>query len=146
MPDPLRLAAAAIELTAAHYGRADSRTTTTLALVAVGIASAGGGGGFAIAALLLYLIPILGPAGATLVVASTLLALAGLAFMLANFLAGRSGNRRPRQLDLQALATDAEDFIRDHKAPALAAALLAGLLAGDERPGTTEDWPRRNPS
>lgn len=132
MLNPLRLASTAIELGVARYGHSGSRMGTTLALVAGGILCACSAGGFAIAALLIYLVPILGAAGATLVVAGALVVLASVALGLANYLARRSAARHAAPPDFQALAHDAENFVRDHKAPALAAAFVAGLLAGDE--------------
>ncbi len=141
MPDPLRLAAAAIELGIARYGRRDRRTAAWLALVVVGVVCAGGGGGFAVAALLIYLIPILGAAGAALAVAGALLAIASVALGLRAHLARRSRNGRlvgtdlqspAVQADLQSLAAGAEAFVRENKALTLAAAFIAGLLAGDE--------------
>lgn len=132
MLNPLRLASTAIELGVARYGHLGSRTAARLALLAGGIVCAGSGGAFAVAALLIYLIPILGPAAATAVVAGALIVLASVALLLANRLARRSAARPAAQPNLQALALDAENFVRDHKAPALAAAFVAGLLAGDE--------------
>ena len=132
MLNPLRLASTAIEFGIAHYGHSGSRAGTTIALLAGGVVCACSGGGFAIAALLIYLIPILGAAGATLVVAGALVLLASVALGLANYLARRSAARHTAPPDFHALAHDAENFVRDHKAPALAAAFVAGLLASDE--------------
>ncbi len=132
MPDPLRLAAAAIELGLARYGHRDRRTAASLALVAVGVVCAGGGSGFAVAALLIYLIPILGAAGAALAVAGALIAIASVALVSSDRLARRSRNGPLAQPDLQSLAAGAEDFVRENKALVLAAAFVAGLLASDE--------------
>ena len=133
MLDPLRLAAAALEFGIARYGRRESWTTASIALVAGGIVCAGGAGGFAVAALTIYLIPILGAAGATLVVACSLVALSCAALASSAYLARRPHREGAQQPDLAGLAAGAEDFIRDHKALALSAAVVAGLLAGDER-------------
>ena len=135
MLDPLRLASTAIEFGVARYRHSESRMCATLALGACGVLCACSGGGFATAALLIYLIPILGAAAATLVVAGALVLLASVAFGLAHYLARRSAARdHAAPPDLQAMASDAENFVREHKAPALAAAFVAGLLAGDEGP------------
>ncbi|MGH7124874.1 MAG: hypothetical protein ACREFI_10915 [Stellaceae bacterium] len=148
MFDPLRVATAALEFGIAQYGRRQSWTTTSIALVFGGVVCIAGGGGFAVAALTLYLIPILGAAGAALVVACALIALAAAALASSAHLSRRShSGQRAQQPDLAALAAGAEGFIRENKALALSAAVVAGLLAGDERAkSSTEDWPRRNPS
>jgi hypothetical protein len=135
MPDPLRLAATAVELGIAHYGRRGSRgTAASIALVVVAVICAGTGGGFAVAALLIYLVPIVGAAGAALVVAAALFALAGLALALSHYYRPQSSHARhsTEPPDFQKLAAGAEDFIRENKAVMLLAAFIAGLLAVDE--------------
>jgi hypothetical protein len=149
MLDPLRLAAAALEFGIVRYGRGQSWTAASIALVVVGAVCAGGAGGFAIAALTIYLIPILGPAGATLVVACALLTLAAMALALSHYLPraqGSSNGHRAPQADIAALAAGAEDFIRENKGLALSAAVVAGLLASDDRARSTGDSPRRSPN
>ena len=133
MRDPFRIAAAAVELGLVGMGRHEPRAMATIALVVFGVASAAVGGGFAVAALTIYLIPILGAAGATLVVAGALFAVAGIALAWSTYL-----SRRPREVaaappDLKSLAAGAEGFVRENKALALAAAFVAGLLVTDER-------------
>jgi len=151
MPDPLRLAAAAVELGIAQYGRRRSQgTTASIALVVVAVTCAGGGAGFAVAAFLIYLIPIVGAAGAVLVVAGTLMALASAALGMSEYLVRRRSDRRaPAQPDLESLAAGAEDFVRKNKAPVLLAAFIAGLLGADDGSRSSrlsEDSPRRNPN
>ena len=134
MLDSARLAATAVELGIAHYSRRNSWSTGSVILVAVASVSASAGGCFATAALLIYLIPILGAAGAALAVAGSLMAVAGAAALVHHYLARRSHLRAPAQPDFQALAAGAETFIRDNKALVLAGAFVAGLLIADERP------------
>lgn len=134
--DPLRLAAAALELGLLGSGRREPRAMASLALVAVGVICAGGGGGFAVAALTIYLIPILGAAGAALVVAGTLVTIACITLALSDHLSRRprNGHSPPApQPDLRSLAAGAEGFVRENKALSLAAAFVAGLLVADER-------------
>jgi hypothetical protein len=148
MPDPLRLAAAAVELGIAQYGRRGSqRATASIALVVGGVACASGGAGFAVAAFLMYLIPIVGAPGAAFVVAGTLMALAGATLGVSEYLARH--RRAPAPPNLASLTAAAEDFVRENKAPVLLAAFIAGLLAandGSRSSQPSEDSPRRNPS
>jgi len=151
MLDPLRLAAAAAELGIVHHGRrASQNTTASIALIVVAVTCACGGGGFAVAALLIYLVPIVGAAGAALVVAGTLMALASAALGMREYLVRRPRDRRaPAPLDLESLAAGIEDFVRKNKAPVLLAAFIAGLWAADDGSRSSqlsEDWRRRNPS
>jgi hypothetical protein len=139
MIDPLRLAALALEFGAARYGRGERRSTASLVLVIVGVVSAGAGGGFAVAAFLIYLLPILGPAGAALVVSGTLIAGAAVALVASDQLSRRSREPQVRPPDLQSLAAGAEDFVRDNKSLALSAALVAGLLIADQGSKPKED-------
>jgi len=133
MSDPLRLAAAAVELGMARYGHGGVRwTATSIALVFVSVTCAAGAGGFAIAALLIYLIPLVGASGAALVVAGTLVAISAVAAGLGQYLRWSShkhGVSPPP--DLESLVADAEGFVRDHKALMLSAAFVAGILGSD---------------
>jgi len=134
MADPLKLAAAAIEFGVARYGNLEMRRTgISLALKILGIACAGAGGGFAVAALLVYLIPVLGAAGATLVVAGVLAAIgalsAGVGYYLSRPSRGQEVARRP---DLQSMVADVEAIVRQNKALVLATAFIAGMLAAQE--------------
>ena len=135
MADTLKLAAAALELGAARYARHHSHPAARLALIGTGVVCAGGAGGFAVAALLIYLIPILGADLAALAVAGVLIAVAISALLLSQRLYRRRHNERPTatpQLDLQSIMTEAEGFVRENKALALSAAFVAGLLAADD--------------
>ena len=74
MADPLRLAAALAEIGIARYAQSEwKRTGATLLLKVVSVVCAGLGGGFAVASFLIYLIPVVGAAEATLIVGGTLL-------------------------------------------------------------------------
>jgi hypothetical protein len=134
MADPLRLAATAIELGIAHYGgREAARSSTPLVLKIVGVVCASGAGGFAVAALLIYLIPVVGAAGAALVVSGALIATAAITAGVGQYLSRPSRKRElARAPDLHALVADAEGFVRENKALVLAAAFVAGLLTAEE--------------
>jgi hypothetical protein len=138
MLDPARLAAAAAEFGVAQFcGKREAWSGSAIALAAAAAVSAAASCGFAVAALLIYLIPILGAAGASLAVAGCLVALAGIALLIKHSMQRRSRQRLPvpaAQPDLQALALGAENFIRDNKALVLAGAFVAGLLISEERP------------
>lgn len=134
MADPLRLVAAAVEFGMARHGCGNSRrTATSIALIVVSVICAGAGGGFAVAALFIYLSPIMGTAGAALAVAGALIVIALTAMAVSDYLTGPS--RRldvSQQPDLESLVAGAEGFVRENKGLALAAALVAGLLASDD--------------
>jgi len=134
MADPLRLAAAAIEFGISHYGgREAARSSSPFVLKIVGVVCATSGGGFAVAALLVYLIPILGAAGAALAVSGALIATAAITAGVSQYLSRPSRKREvARGPDLNALVADAEGFVRENKALVLAAAFVAGLLAAEE--------------
>jgi hypothetical protein len=134
MLDPARLAAAAVELCINHFGRRESWNATSVALVAVAAVSAAASACFAVAALFIYLAPIVGAASAALAVAGCLLAVTALSLLASHYAARRPQARAPSQPDLQALAAGAENFIRDNKALVLAGAFVAGLLTAEERP------------
>jgi hypothetical protein len=131
MADPLRLAAAAIEFGMARYGRGEPQSPLILRVASVVCAS--GAGGFAVAALLIYLIPLAGTSGATLIVACVLMAISLIAAGVSAYLIrpARKQNLAKRS-DLESLLVDAEGFVRENKGLVLAAAFIAGLLADDE--------------
>ena len=135
MADPLRLAAALAEIGIARYVQSESkRTGATLLLKVVSVICAGLGGGFAVSSLLIYLIPVVGAAGATLIVGGTLLVgslvAAGIGLSMAR-LARKPLETVPRP-DLEALVADAEGFVRQNKGLVLAAAFVAGLLTAEK--------------
>jgi hypothetical protein len=134
MLDPARLAATAVELGINHFARRESWSATSIVLVTAGAVSAAASACFAVAALFIYLVPIVGGAAAALAVAGCLLAVTGLALFASHHVTRRSQARAPAQPDLQALAAGAESFIRDNKALVLAGAFVAGLLAAEQRP------------
>lgn len=135
MADPLRLAAAALEFGMARYANGDMRMTAPpfvlklLSLVCLGAATA-----FAVAALLIYLMPMIGAAGASLAVAGALFASGAIAAGVSQYL---SRSTREQQLarpapDLESVVALAEGFVRDNKALAISAAFIAGMLTADE--------------
>jgi Kef-type K+ transport system membrane component KefB len=133
MLDPARLAAMAVELGINHFGRRESRSTTSIVLVAVATVSAGASACFALAALFIYLAPIVGAASAALAVAGCLLAVTAVALLARYYGMRRPQAGAPAPPDLQALAAGAESFVRDHKALVLAGAFVAGLLVSEEQ-------------
>jgi hypothetical protein len=142
MAHPLRLAATALlELGMARYANGETRVTVAplvlklFAGVCLGAATA-----FAVAALFLYLTPLIGAAGAALAVAGALFASGAIAAGVGQYLsrpprkqtlAPRPDLARPGP-DLESLVAGAEGFVRDNKALALAAAFVAGILTADE--------------
>jgi hypothetical protein len=138
MPDPLRLAAAAIEFGISHYGgREPARSSTPFVLKIVGVVCATAAAGFAVAALLIYLIPMVGAAGAAVAVSGALVAAAAITAGVSQYLSRPSRKRElargpDRGPDLHALVADAEGFVRENKALVLAAAFVAGLLTAEE--------------
>lgn len=104
----------------------------SLALVCVLIAAllAVAAMGCAVAALWIYLLPLLGPVGAPLVAAGALLVLALVLLLVAR---RALGGRAPRTLPASngvAATADLARLIKDHKIEMLVAALTAGLVAG----------------
>jgi hypothetical protein len=135
MVDPLRLAAALAEIGIARYAQSEpARTGATLLLKIVSVVCAGLAGGFAVAALLIYLIPVVGAAEASLIVGGVLLVTSAAAASIPPFIA-RLGRKPPEAvtpLDLQSLVVDAEGFVRQNKGLVLAAAFVAGLLTAEK--------------
>src|SRR5579864_1226939 len=117
MADPLRLAAALAEIGIAYAQGASKRIGATLLLKVVSVICAGLGGGFAVASFLIYLIPVVGAAEATLIVGGTLLVVslvaAGIGLSMAR-LARKPLETVPRP-DLKALMADTEEFVRQNK-------------------------------
>ena len=141
MRDPLRLAAAAVELGMARYGHGGVRwTATSIALVFVSVTCAAGAGSFAIAALLIYLIPLVGVPCAALIVAAALVVVSGITAGASQYLSrpSRKQSMVPSP-DLESLVADAEGLVRDHKALMLSAAFVAGLLSADEASRRRQD-------
>ena len=134
MADPLRLVAAAVEFGMARYGNVGARRVAAWwGLKILGLACACAGGGFAVAALLIYLIPLVGPAGATLAVAGTLIAIGAISAGLAQYLSRPSRTQDvARPPDLETVVAEAEGFVRQNKALVLAAAFIAGMITADE--------------
>ena len=139
MADPLRLAAALAEIGIARYAQSLSKPTgPTLLLKLVSVVCAGLGGGFVVASFLIYLIPVVGTAEATLIVGGTLLVLSLVAARIGPAMA-RLARRPPESVprpDLEALVADAEGFVRQHKGLVLAAGFVAGVLTADKTHST----------
>jgi len=134
MADPLRLAAALAEIGIARYAQSESKRTGALLLKVVSVICAGLAGGFGVAALLVYLIPVVGAAEATLIVGGLLLAtsavVAGISRAMVRL--GRGPPASVQRHDLEALMADAEGFVRQNKGLVLAAAFVAGLLTAEK--------------
>jgi hypothetical protein len=132
MADPLRLAGALVEIGIARYAESESkRIGATLLLKVVSVVCAGLGGGFAVASFLIYLIPVVGAAEATLIV--------GGALLVTSAVVAGIGRKPPEAVpppDLQALVADAEAFVRQSKGLTLAAAFVAGLLTAEKMRNT----------
>ena len=134
MADPLRLAAAAIEFGIARYGRGQPQwTATRLMLRVASVVCASGAGGFAVAALLIYLVPLVGTVDATLIVACVLMASSVITAGVGEYLIRSARTQKlAKRFDLESLFADAEGFVRENKGLVLAAAFIAGMLADDE--------------
>ena len=136
MADPLRLAAAALEFGMARYATGDTRATATpFVLKLFSLACLGAATGFAVAALLIYLMPMIGAAGASLAVAGALFAAGAIAAGVSQYLSRPAREqqltRRPEP-DLESVIALAEGFVRDNKALAITAAFIAGMLTAEE--------------
>jgi hypothetical protein len=135
MADPLKLAAAAVEFGMARYGNGETQgSATSLVLKLFCLVCAGTATGFAVAALFLYLLPMIGAARAALSVAGAL-AVGAIAAGMSRYLSRPARRQQLAQrpaLDLESVIADAESFVRDNKALALAAAFIAGMLVADE--------------
>jgi hypothetical protein len=138
MADPLKLAGALAEFGFVRYAKLESkRGGATLLLkvtsVVCSTVCAGLAGGFAVAALLIYLIPLVGAAEASLIVGGVLLicaVAAGIAPSIA-----RLRHKLPEaipSLDAQALLAHAEGFVRQNKGLVLSVAFVAGLLIAEK--------------
>ena len=134
MADPLKLVAAAVEFGMARYGNVGARrVAASWGLKILSLACGCAGAGFAVAALLIYLIPLLGPAGAALAVAGTLIAIGAISAGIAQYISRPSrAQQLARPPDLASVVAEAEGFVRENKALVLAAAFIAGMLTADE--------------
>jgi uncharacterized membrane protein YfcA len=127
----IRLVLAAVEEFAARSIRhAVRRLTYVAACVGLALCCGIGAFGCALAALWIYAVPHVGAVGAPLIVASVLLAIGVGLIMLSR---RRPIPRRPQpamNIDYAAVATELSDMVKEHKAPTLIAAFLAGVMAG----------------
>lgn len=135
MAQPLKLAAA-LQLGMARYAGGERRgTVTAVVLKLFSGLCVGTAAGFVVAALFIYLAPIIGAAGAAIAVAGALLAVAAIAAGVSRYLTRPSGKQQLAEQpgpDLEAVVADAENFVRNNKGLALAAAFIAGMLVADE--------------
>ena len=134
MADPLRLAAALAEIGIARYAQSESKRTGALLLKVVSVICAGLAGGFGVAALLVYLIPVVGAAEATLIVGGLLLVTSAVVAGIGRAMV-RLGPAPPalvQRRDLEVLMAGAEGFVRQNKGLVLAAAFVAGLLTAEK--------------
>ena len=134
--DLLKLALALSEGAAVrHAGQATARMACVALVVLAASSFALAGVACALAALWIYTVPHVGPAGAPLIVAGVLLAisLAILAVLRYGFKprqAPRPAVVTPDILRPEILLVEATRLLKQHKLPVLLAALLAGLAAG----------------
>ncbi|MDR3440538.1 hypothetical protein [Telmatospirillum sp.] len=103
--------------------------TALLAIVAAVLATASAG--CAVAALWIYAAPLIGPATAMLAVAFCLLILCLAVVFLASLVARTA--RRPRPaVSPEVLLAEAARLLKDQKGTMLVAALVAGMLVGND--------------
>ena len=88
--------------------------------------------GCVVAALWLFALPYVGPAGAALCAAGLLLAGALAMALLAKSLTRPEPRPAPPPIAADALIAEAMRVFRDHKGAVFAAALVAGLCAGND--------------
>jgi hypothetical protein len=91
--------------------------------------------GCAIAALWLFLQPLLGPVGASLAAAGALLLLALVALLVARRVSKRQPALLAHPIDPSSLAAEIGQLMKSDKSSLLIAAAVAGLLAGTARRG-----------
>jgi hypothetical protein len=127
----IRLVLAAVEEFAARsLRRAVRRLAYVAGCVAVALCCGMGAFGCALAALWIYAIPHVGAVGAPLVVAAVLLAIGLGFFALSRRSAGAQRVLPAMNIDYAAVAAELSEMVREHKAPTLIAAFLAGVMAG----------------
>ncbi|HEX3498905.1 MAG TPA: hypothetical protein VHT04_06230 [Stellaceae bacterium] len=86
--------------------------------------------GCGVAALWIYLLPLLGPVGAPLVAAGALLVIALVLLLVARSVLDARPRHAPGPPDGAAAAADLSRLVKEHKLEMLLAALTAGLVAG----------------
>lgn len=87
----------------------------------------------AVSALWIFALPRLGPAGAPLVAAGVLLTFAIILLAIARRLSGRRQAIVSIGPDSTLIVAEATDLFKKHKGSVLLAALVAGLIVGNER-------------
>jgi len=135
MSDPLRLAAALVEIAATYIGRRQGgRGFAVVILNIVAAITAVAALVFAFVALWAFALPVLGRAAAALIMAGVLLLLSLIALVVGHFMARSQSPKsegRDVSRDLEALLTSSESFARKHKSSLLVAAVIAGVLLGE---------------
>lgn len=131
MSDMFKLVLALGQAAGARSGRRLlARAATSAALGAVALICIIAALGCAIAALWIYLAPLLGPAGAPLVVGGALLSIAVLVAIVMRYGIGASRRSRPGNDASSLLLAETQRLLKDHKGSVLTGAILAGLVAG----------------
>jgi hypothetical protein len=129
----LRLALLAFGRAGDGDGAGSSRRTaiTALAVIAAALLVAASIGCTA-AALWLYGAERLGPSGGAFVGAGSLLVLSLVVIAVAAVMVHRNHRAPPTTMDFDSLSAELAKLFKDHKAVLLLAAVVAGLLLGDE--------------
>jgi hypothetical protein len=127
----IRLVLAAVEgIVARSVGHFVRRLVYVASCVALALCCGISAFGCALAALWIYAIPHVGAVGAPLVVAAVLLVI-GLGLIALSRRSPRARHPLPAvSIDYAAVAAELSDMVREHKAPTLIAAFLAGVMAG----------------
>jgi hypothetical protein len=127
----IRLVLAAVEEYAARsIRRAVRRLAYVAGCVALAVCCGIGAFGCALAALWIYAIPHVGAVGGPLIVAAGLVAIGLGLFALSRRSRGTRHPLPAMNIDYAAVAAELSDMVREHKAPTLIAAFLAGVMAG----------------
>jgi len=130
---------AAIVLAARHAAAdmadAARRTARDAALRGLAAGLCLGALGCAVAGLWIVAIPWLGPGGAAFAAAFCLLLVAGLVLLVVALDSRRRRDAAPSALSAAVLAGAASRLFRENTATIVLAALVAGLLAGNDRKG-----------
>lgn len=107
------------------------RMLAAMVLAALALVLAGGAWGCICAALWIGLTPSLGPVGAPLAVAAFCVLVAGILALVAWALTRRRRSRVEPAAQVEALLSEANNLIREHKGAAVLGAILLGMLAGN---------------
>jgi hypothetical protein len=138
MSDPLRLAAALAEIAANYAGRRRAGGgVLAVVLTIVAAITAMAAVIFALVALWAFTLPIVGRAGAALIMAGVMLVVSIVALVAHHFMGHSKSGRRDAShgasKDIEALLASTESFVKQHKSTLLVAAFVAGLLASETK-------------